>query len=102
MVALSVLVYREHTFNHAAMAKHVLLPKGHVLPQAPAKQVPGACRDVEEHEVAFSWLRACIMWPGNEVLGKLRARSNLQLAPGIQNVAQEWNSGRSKNTKWPT
>eukprot|EP00959_Pyramimonas_sp_CCMP1952_P186256 3894763-Pyramimonas_sp.AAC.1 len=41
------------------------------------------------------------MWPGN-VLGCPRARSGLQLAQGIQNVAQEWNSGKSKNMKWPT
>eukprot|EP00959_Pyramimonas_sp_CCMP1952_P034033 713584-Pyramimonas_sp.AAC.1 len=24
------------------------------------------------------------------------------MAPGIQNHAQEWSSGNSKNTKWPT
>ena len=58
--------------------------------------------EVEEHEVAYSWLRAFKMWPGNGVLGTRRARSGLQLAPGIQNVAREWSSGKSKSTKWPT
>eukprot|EP00959_Pyramimonas_sp_CCMP1952_P277760 5806036-Pyramimonas_sp.AAC.1 len=42
------------------------------------------------------------MWPGNGVLGTRRTRSGLQLAPGIQNVACEWCSGKTKNTKWPT
>ena len=46
----------------------------------------------EEHEVAYSWLRAFKMWPGNGVVGTRRARSGLQLAPGIQNVAREWSS----------
>eukprot|EP00959_Pyramimonas_sp_CCMP1952_P238669 4987207-Pyramimonas_sp.AAC.1 len=45
--------------------------------------------DHEEHEVAYSWLRAFKMWPGNGVLGTRRTRSGLQLAPGIQNVAWE-------------
>eukprot|EP00959_Pyramimonas_sp_CCMP1952_P436043 9131074-Pyramimonas_sp.AAC.1 len=31
----------------------------------------------------------------------IRDRNGLQLAPSIQNVAREWNSGKSKNTKWP-
>ena len=38
----------------------------------------------EEHEVAYSWLRAFEMLLGNGVLGTRRARSGLQLAPGIQ------------------
>eukprot|EP00959_Pyramimonas_sp_CCMP1952_P013377 282091-Pyramimonas_sp.AAC.1 len=42
-----------------------------------------------KHEVAYSWLRAFIMWPGSGVLGKRRTRSGLQLALGIQNVAWE-------------
>eukprot|EP00959_Pyramimonas_sp_CCMP1952_P399574 8372003-Pyramimonas_sp.AAC.1 len=42
------------------------------------------------------------MWPGNGVLGKRRTRSTLQLAPGTQNVAWEWCSGKTKNTKGPT
>ena len=58
--------------------------------------------EVEEHEVAHSELRAFKMRPGNGVLGSRRARSGLQLAPGIQNVAREWRSGKSKSTKWPT
>ena len=58
--------------------------------------------ELEEHEVAYSWLRAFKMWPGNGVLGNRRARSGLQLAPGIQNVAREWNSGNSKSTKCVT
>jgi hypothetical protein len=58
--------------------------------------------ELEEHEVAYSWLRASKMWPGNGVLGNGRTRSGLQLAPGIQNVAREWRSGMSKSTKWPT
>eukprot|EP00959_Pyramimonas_sp_CCMP1952_P042061 879602-Pyramimonas_sp.AAC.1 len=29
-------------------------------------------------------------------------QSGLQLAPGIQNVAWGWSSGKSKSTKWPT
>eukprot|EP00959_Pyramimonas_sp_CCMP1952_P030554 640575-Pyramimonas_sp.AAC.1 len=28
--------------------------------------------------------------------------NGLQLAPGIQNVAQEWSFGKAKSTKWPT
>ena len=56
----------------------------------------------QEHEVAYSSLRTFKMWPGSCVLGTRRARSGLQLAPGIQNVAREWSSGNSKNTKWPT
>eukprot|EP00959_Pyramimonas_sp_CCMP1952_P025141 527479-Pyramimonas_sp.AAC.1 len=35
-------------------------------------------------------------------LGSGRARSGLQLAPGIQNVAREWCPGKSKRRKWPT
>eukprot|EP00959_Pyramimonas_sp_CCMP1952_P382932 8023848-Pyramimonas_sp.AAC.1 len=35
-------------------------------------------------------------------LGSGRARSGVQLAPGIQNVTREWSSGKSKSTKWPT
>eukprot|EP00959_Pyramimonas_sp_CCMP1952_P407255 8535252-Pyramimonas_sp.AAC.1 len=42
------------------------------------------------------------MWPGNGVLRSPRARSGLQLAPGIQHVAREWCSGKSKGTKWLT
>eukprot|EP00959_Pyramimonas_sp_CCMP1952_P148382 3104435-Pyramimonas_sp.AAC.1 len=42
------------------------------------------------------------MWPGNEVLGTRRARSGLQLAAGIQNVAREWSSGTPKTTKCAT
>eukprot|EP00959_Pyramimonas_sp_CCMP1952_P101029 2113397-Pyramimonas_sp.AAC.1 len=43
------------------------------------------------------------MWPGNGVLGTRRARSGLELvAPGIQNVARERNSGTSKTTKCVT
>eukprot|EP00959_Pyramimonas_sp_CCMP1952_P380538 7972510-Pyramimonas_sp.AAC.1 len=41
------------------------------------------------------------MWPGSRVLGCGRARSGLQLATGIHNVAREWCSGKSKSTKWP-
>ena len=48
----------------------------------------------QEHEVAYSWLQAFEMLPGNGVLGTRRARSGLQLAPGIQNVAWEWCSGK--------
>ena len=55
--------------------------------------------ELEEHEVAYSWLRAFKMWPGNGVLGTRRPRSGLQLAPGIQNVAQELCSGNATNTK---
>eukprot|EP00959_Pyramimonas_sp_CCMP1952_P367053 7687908-Pyramimonas_sp.AAC.1 len=42
------------------------------------------------------------MLPGNYVLGTRRTRNGLQLAPGNQNVAWEWCSGHTKNTKWPT
>eukprot|EP00959_Pyramimonas_sp_CCMP1952_P096342 2014070-Pyramimonas_sp.AAC.1 len=42
------------------------------------------------------------MLAGNGVLGTRRARSGLQFAPGIQNVAREWVSGKSKSTKWLT
>eukprot|EP00959_Pyramimonas_sp_CCMP1952_P060852 1271072-Pyramimonas_sp.AAC.1 len=42
------------------------------------------------------------MWPGSRVLGTRRTRRSLQLAPGIQNHAQEWSYGNSKTTKWPT
>eukprot|EP00959_Pyramimonas_sp_CCMP1952_P347538 7279464-Pyramimonas_sp.AAC.1 len=31
------------------------------------------------------------MWPGSGALGRRRTRSGLQLAPGIQNVAWEFN-----------
>eukprot|EP00959_Pyramimonas_sp_CCMP1952_P299131 6257163-Pyramimonas_sp.AAC.1 len=31
-----------------------------------------------------------------------RARSGLELAPGIQNVAREGSSGKSESTKWLT
>merc|ERR1711920_110697 len=58
--------------------------------------------ELEDHEVAYSWLRAFKMLPGNGLLGTRRPRSGLQLAPGIQNVAREWSSGNSKTTKWPT
>ena len=51
---------------------------------------------------AYSWLLTFRMWPGNGGLGSRRARSGLQLAPDIQNVAREWSSGKSKSTKWPT
>eukprot|EP00959_Pyramimonas_sp_CCMP1952_P154123 3224505-Pyramimonas_sp.AAC.1 len=30
--------------------------------------------DHEEHEVAYSWLRALKMWPGNGGLGRRRSR----------------------------
>ena len=56
----------------------------------------------QEHEVAYSWLQAFEMLPGNGVLGTRRARSGLQLAPGIQNVAWELCFGNTKSTKWPT
>eukprot|EP00959_Pyramimonas_sp_CCMP1952_P367170 7690427-Pyramimonas_sp.AAC.1 len=39
--------------------------------------------ELEEHKVAYSWLREFKMWPGNELLGSRRARSGLQLAPDI-------------------
>eukprot|EP00959_Pyramimonas_sp_CCMP1952_P126343 2642523-Pyramimonas_sp.AAC.1 len=55
--------------------------------------------ELEDHEVAYSWLRAPNMWPGNGVLETRRPRSGLQLAPGIQNVAREWSSENSKTTK---
>eukprot|EP00959_Pyramimonas_sp_CCMP1952_P145058 3037190-Pyramimonas_sp.AAC.1 len=42
------------------------------------------------------------MWPGDGILGTRRTRSGLQLAPGVQNMAREWCSGNTKNTKWPT
>eukprot|EP00959_Pyramimonas_sp_CCMP1952_P120487 2519440-Pyramimonas_sp.AAC.1 len=42
------------------------------------------------------------MWPGSGVLGSRRARSGLQLAPGIQSVVREWSSVRSKSTKCAT
>eukprot|EP00959_Pyramimonas_sp_CCMP1952_P204706 4280447-Pyramimonas_sp.AAC.1 len=58
--------------------------------------------ELEEHEVAYNWFRAFKMWPGSGVLGTRRRRSGLQLAPGIQNVARVWSSGKSKTTKWPT
>eukprot|EP00959_Pyramimonas_sp_CCMP1952_P066442 1387220-Pyramimonas_sp.AAC.1 len=58
--------------------------------------------ELEEHEVAYSWPRALRMRPRSGILGTRRARSGLQLAPGIQNVAPEYSSGNSKNTKWPT
>eukprot|EP00959_Pyramimonas_sp_CCMP1952_P001081 21449-Pyramimonas_sp.AAC.1 len=31
----------------------------------------------EDHEVAYSWLRAINMWPGNGVLGTRRTRNGL-------------------------
>eukprot|EP00959_Pyramimonas_sp_CCMP1952_P128366 2684078-Pyramimonas_sp.AAC.1 len=40
--------------------------------------------------------------PRNAVLGTRRQRNDVQLAPGIQNVAREWSSGNSKSTKWST
>eukprot|EP00959_Pyramimonas_sp_CCMP1952_P081781 1708207-Pyramimonas_sp.AAC.1 len=40
------------------------------------------------------------MWPGNGVLGRRRTRSGPQLSPGNQNVAWEWCSGKTKDTKW--
>ena len=58
--------------------------------------------ELEDHEMAYSWLWASKMWPGNGVLGIRRTRSGLQLAPGIQNVAREWSSGNSKTTKCVT
>eukprot|EP00959_Pyramimonas_sp_CCMP1952_P232589 4860775-Pyramimonas_sp.AAC.1 len=30
--------------------------------------------EVDKHEVAFSWLRASKMWPGNGILGSRRTR----------------------------
>ena len=56
----------------------------------------------EEHEVAYSWVRAFRMWPGNGVLGTRTTGNGLQLAPGITNVSREWRSGNTKKTKWPT
>ena len=53
----------------------------------------------EDHEVAHSLLRVIKMWPRNGVLRTRRPGSGLQLAPGIQNHAQEWSSGTSKTTK---
>ena len=47
-----------------------------------------------EHKVAYSWLRAPKMWPGDTVLGTRRAQSGLQLAPGTRDVAWEWRSGK--------
>eukprot|EP00959_Pyramimonas_sp_CCMP1952_P161093 3368572-Pyramimonas_sp.AAC.1 len=47
----------------------------------------------EEHEVAYGWLRAVKMWPGNGVLGTRRTRSGSRLAPRVQNVVWEWCSG---------
>ena len=35
-------------------------------------------------------------------MGTRAARSGLHLAPDIQNQSQEWNSGNSNGTKWPT
>eukprot|EP00959_Pyramimonas_sp_CCMP1952_P039634 829035-Pyramimonas_sp.AAC.1 len=40
------------------------------------------------------------MLPRNGILGTRGTRSGLQLAPGIQNHTQEWNSGNLKSTKW--
>ena len=51
----------------------------------------------EEHEVAYSWLRAFKIMPRNGVLGTRRPRSGLQLAPGIQNVRREWSSSSAKS-----
>eukprot|EP00959_Pyramimonas_sp_CCMP1952_P036336 760626-Pyramimonas_sp.AAC.1 len=36
--------------------------------------------EVEEHEVAYSWLQAFRMWPGSGILGGRRARSVWQFA----------------------
>ena len=58
--------------------------------------------EVEEHEVAYSWLLTFRMWPGNGVLGSRRARSGLQLAPVVENVAREWSSENTKSTKCVT
>eukprot|EP00959_Pyramimonas_sp_CCMP1952_P174794 3652966-Pyramimonas_sp.AAC.1 len=53
----------------------------------------------EEHEMAYSWLRAFTMRPGDSVLGRRRKRSGLQLAPGMQNVAWEWRSCSARPQK---
>eukprot|EP00959_Pyramimonas_sp_CCMP1952_P431054 9027831-Pyramimonas_sp.AAC.1 len=58
--------------------------------------------ELEEHEVPYSWLQAFKIMPRNELLATRRPRSCLQMAPGIQHHAQEWSSGKSKTTKWPT
>eukprot|EP00959_Pyramimonas_sp_CCMP1952_P234413 4898215-Pyramimonas_sp.AAC.1 len=58
--------------------------------------------ELEEHEVAYSCLRALKIMPRSGVLGTRRPRSGRQLAPGIQNHAQERSAGNSKTTKWPT
>eukprot|EP00959_Pyramimonas_sp_CCMP1952_P433493 9077688-Pyramimonas_sp.AAC.1 len=39
------------------------------------------------------------MWPGSSVLGTRRTQSGLQLALGIQNVAWEWCSVSSRQSK---
>eukprot|EP00959_Pyramimonas_sp_CCMP1952_P084047 1757882-Pyramimonas_sp.AAC.1 len=56
--------------------------------------------ELEDHEVAYCWLRAFRIMPRNGVLGIRRPRSGLLLAPGIQKHAQKWSSGNSKTTKW--
>eukprot|EP00959_Pyramimonas_sp_CCMP1952_P331172 6935049-Pyramimonas_sp.AAC.1 len=58
--------------------------------------------ELEKNEVAYSWLWASKIMPRNGVLGTRRSRSGLRLALGIQHDAQEWSSGNSKTTKWPT
>ena len=56
----------------------------------------------EGHKVAYSWLRALRMWPGNGVLPARKAQSVLQLVPGTPNVSWEWCSGNTKSRKWRT
>ena len=90
-------VAREWSFGNSKNTKWPTIGSGH------SKCGPGMeFWELEEHEVAYSWLRAFKMWPGNGVLGTRRPRSGLQLAPGIQNVARELSSGNSKTTKWLT
>ena len=50
--------------------------------------------DHEEQKMAYSWLQALRMWPGNGILGTRRAESGLQFDPGTQDVAWEWCSGK--------
>ena len=52
----------------------------------------------EEHEVAYSWLRAPKLRPQSGNLATREARDCLQLAPG-PNVASELRSGNTRSTK---
>eukprot|EP00959_Pyramimonas_sp_CCMP1952_P057522 1200860-Pyramimonas_sp.AAC.1 len=62
--------------------------------------------ELEDHEVAYSWLRAFEIMPGGPGMEVWELEDHevaySWLAPGIQNVAWEWSSGSSKTTKWPT